>query len=327
MPTSAGVNTISTTNSTRWGPRLAALDVNLLVALDALLQDGSVTEAARRVGITQSAMSQRLARLREQFDDAILVRAGRGMAPTPFARRIQGRLRLAMRELEVVARERPVFDPATAERRFALATVDYLAMVWLPALQREIATQAPGVELAVRALEAGSIAGELERGVVDLYLGVQGAAERGLETRLLYREGFAVVTRAGHPLAASDGDIEAYVRWPHVHVSPRREAGSLVDRALGELGLGRRVAVEVPFFGLLPGLLADSELVATVPETVALRWAADPALRVAPAPVSLPRITICAAWHPTFAREPGLVWLRDLLVSVARDRRGAPVGR
>ncbi len=270
----------------RWGPKLAALDANLLVALDALLQDGGVTRAAHRVGITQSAMSQRLARLREQFDDPILVRAGRGMVPSPFAKRIQRRLRDACGALEAVVRDRPAFDPATARRRFVLATVDYLAMVVLPRLQGFVARAAPGVELAVRALEAGSVASELESGTSDLYLGVHGATERGLEARSV-----------------------------------------LVDRALADLGLDRRVAVEVPFFGLVPGLLGGSDLVATVPESIGRLFARQHGLSVLPPPVPLASAEICVAWHPTFDRDAGLRWLREAVVAIAREERPAIIPR
>ncbi|PKN57536.1 MAG: LysR family transcriptional regulator [Deltaproteobacteria bacterium HGW-Deltaproteobacteria-14] len=311
----------------RWGPKLAALDANLLVALDALLQDGGVTRAAHRVGITQSAMSQRLARLREQFDDPILVRAGRGMVPSPFAKRIQRRLRDACGALEAVVRDRPAFDPATARRRFVLATVDYLAMVVLPRLQGFVARAAPGVELAVRALEAGSVASELESGTSDLYLGVHGATERGLEARSVLRDPFVVVTRSGHPLADPAATVQDYVRWPHVHVSPRREGGSVVDRALADLGLDRRVAVEVPFFGLVPGLLGGSDLVATVPESIGRLFARQHGLSVLPPPVPLASAEICVAWHPTFDRDAGLRWLREAVVAIAREERPAIIPR
>ncbi len=118
---------MSAANDRRWTPKLAAIDANLLVALDALLQEVSVTRAARRMGVTQSAMSQTLSRLRSQLDDPLLVRAGRGMEPTPFVRRFAGRLRAAIAELEAVVHDRPAFDPVTTPRRFVVAMVDYLA--------------------------------------------------------------------------------------------------------------------------------------------------------------------------------------------------------
>lgn len=132
---------MSAANDRRWTPKLAAIDANLLVALDALLQEVSVTRAARRMGVTQSAMSQTLSRLRSQLDDPLLVRAGRGMEPTPFVRRFAGRLRAAIAELEAVVHDRPAFDPVTTPRRFVVAMVDYLA--WCSCLRSTSACRAP----------------------------------------------------------------------------------------------------------------------------------------------------------------------------------------
>lgn len=314
---------MSGANTNRWSSRLAALDANLLVALDALLEESNVTRAAARVGITQSAMSQTLARLRSQFDDPILVKVGRRMVPSPFAQRIQARLHRAVAELEAVVRDRPVFDPATASTRFAIAMVDYLAIVLFPQLREVVHTRAPEVGLAVHALGAGSATSLLEKGTVQLYVGVAGQTERGLATEPLFEDTFSVVVRAGHPLCARKVTARAYAAWPHIHVSPRREQGSIVSRALAEAGHSRRIAVEVPYFALVPALMANSDLVATVPNTIATRWQRDADLVLLPPPIALPTLAICMAWHKTFARDPAQIWLREI---VAREGASLRVG-
>lgn len=310
---------MSDANERRWASALAALDANLLVALDALVQESNVTRAARRVGITQSAMSQTLGRLRRQFDDPILVKVGRTMEPSPFARRISGRLHAAIGELEAVVRDRPTFDPNTATHRFVIATVDYLAMLHVPRLARLVATEAPGVRLAIHALDPESVTGRLAEGVAQLYLGVRGQTERALETEDLYEEELVILVRRDHPFAADPPSLEAYVEAEHVHVSPRREAGSIVARGLASTGHERRVAVEVPFFALLPDLLRASDLVATVPGRLARRFAEQLGFAVQPVPVELSRFDVCMAWHPTFAADPSLVWLREAVARVACD--------
>lgn len=314
---------MSAANDRRWTPKLAAIDANLLVALDALLQEVSVTRAARRMGVTQSAMSQTLSRLRSQLDDPLLVRAGRGMEPTPFARRIAGRLRAAIAELEAVVHDRPAFDPATTPRRFVVAMVDYLASVLLPPLHERVSSAAPGVDLAVHSLDGDTVSAKLEAGAVDLYVGVLGEAERGLESALLHRDPFRVVVRAGHPLLA-DPSAERYVAFGHVHVSPRRDSGSIVERALAEAGLERRIAAELPYFGLLPALLERSDLVATVPERLARLFRDQHGLALLHAPIPLPPIDVHLAWHPRFDGEPGSAWLRSQLEAV--DRADALAG-
>lgn len=303
---------MSDANERRWSAALAAFDANMLVALDALLQEANVTGAARRTGVSQSAMSQTLGRLRRQFDDPILVKVGRRMELSPFSSRIRGRLHAAITDLEAVVRDRPAFDPRSANRRFVVATVDYLGLLLVPSLHERVAADAPGVRLAIHALDAGSIAGRLAEGTIDLYVGVRGETERALQTQPLHEETLAVLVRADHDLAG-DTSLSAYAAAEHVHVSPRREAGSLVQRALSAAGYHHTVSVEVPFFALVPELLRRSELVATVPLRIAEHFARDGDLCVRPAPLELPSFEVCQAWHPTFATDPGLVWLRDAI--------------
>ena len=308
---------MSAANAKRWSTKLAALDANLLVALDALLQESNVTRAAARVGVTQSAMSQTLARLRAQFDDPILVKSGRRMVPSPFAERIQARLRRAVSELEAVVQDRPEFDARTASNRFVVAMVDYLALVLFPPLLEAVGEEAPGVDLAVHALDAGSIASRLEEGIVQLYVGVHGQSERVLAAQPLFDDPFTLVVRAGHPLSGEEVTLAAYAAAPHIHVSPRREQGSIVNRALKDAGYMRRVAVEVPYFALVPPLITSSDLVATVPQSIAEKWAHDEELVTLPLPITLPTLEICMAWHPTFSSDPAQAWLRDTMQRVA----------
>lgn len=310
---------MGTTNDKRWAAKLAALDANLLVALDALLQESNVTRAAQRVGVTQSAMSQTLGRLRHQFDDPILVKVGRRMEPSPFGLRIKSRLHAAVVELEAIVGDRPTFDEATATDRFVVAMVDYVSLVLFPALSRAVSARAPGVDLAVHALDSGSIAPQLQQGAVHLYVGVAGQTERALATEPLFADRMRVVVRRGHPLAEGEPSIGAYADAAHILVSPRREAGSIVSRALSATGRGRRVAIEVPYFSLVPELLEGSDLVATVPERIASLFARAHDVEVLAPPLALPDVEICMAWHPTFAADPARVWLRDIVSSVCRE--------
>lgn len=303
---------MSEANDRRWARSLAGLDANLLVALDALLTESNVTRAARRVGVTQSAMSQTLARLRRQFDDAILVRVGRNMEPTPFALRIRDRLRRGLAELEAVVQDRPAFDSSEASRRFVLAAVDYLGLVVVPPLQREIA-DAPGLRLGLHTLDEAPITSRLGEGVVDLYVGVAGATERALRTERLFDESLCVLLDAEHPQAAGELSLEVYGTLPHVHVSPRREAGSIVTRALTAAGLSRDVAIEIPYFGLVPSLLVGQPHVATVPQSLAAILAERHGLVTRAPPVALPTFEVCMAWHPAFEEDPALRWLRETM--------------
>lgn len=310
---------MSDPNERRWAPALAALDANLLVALDALVHESNVTRAARRIGVTQSAMSQTLGRLRRQFDDPILVKVGRRMEPSPFALRIKGRLHAAIGGLEAVVRDRPTFDPHTSTQRFVLATVDYLALLIVPELRKLVAAEAPGVRLAIQALDPESVTGRLAQGTTHLYVGVRSQTERALETRVLYPERLVMLVRRGHPFAGAPPSLDAFADAEHVHVSPRREAGSIVGRGLAASGHDRKVALEVPFFALLPDILSNSDLVATVPARIGDLFAREFEFVVQPIPLELPGFEVCMAWHPTFAADPALVWFRDAVGRVASD--------
>ncbi len=301
----------------RWAAKLAALDVNLLVALDALLQEGNVTRAAARVGVTQSAMSQTLGRLRTHFDDALLTRVGRQMEITPFARRIRTRLHAAIAELEAVVCDRPTFEPEAASRRFVIASVDYLSLLFVPSLQRIFSDSGPGLELAVYALDVGPISAPLQAGVADLYLGVQADSERGLNSTPLFQESFCLLVHSAHPLGGSELSVQDYADFPHVHVSPRRETGTVVGRALAALGLTRQVAVEVPYFSLVPALLQNSPLVATVPRSLGRLFAEQYGLCLLDPPLELPQISICMAWDRRFQQEPGHQWLRETVTQLS----------
>lgn len=287
------------------------------------LQESNVTRAAKRAGVTQSAMSQTLGRLRRQFDDPILVKSGRSMEPSPFGLRIKARLHHAVSELEAVVSDRPNYDPASATNRFVIATVDYLALLMTPALRRLLAEEAPNVALAIHALDAEAITSRLAEGLVHLYVGVRGQTERALTTHTLHRDELRVVMGRNHPLASASLTLETYASAAHVHVSPRRETASIVDRGLAAVGRSRTVAVEVPYFALVPGLLLASELIATVPGRIAAHFAHAYGLVVRPPPLEFAGFEVCMAWHPTFATDPAQLWLREAVARACKSAFGS----
>src|SRR5262245_48549584 len=179
----------------------ANFDLNLLKALDALLAERGVRRAAARCGMTQSGMSHALARLREQLDDPLLVRSGNDMLLSPRAERIGAAVRQSLVEIERVLNDRPLFDPAEAARAFTLACTDAAAVWILPELVRTLERSAPNVELRVVPLQLAAAAGQLERGEIDVALGVALAGSADLRRVRLYSEEFVAVVRRGHPAA------------------------------------------------------------------------------------------------------------------------------
>jgi len=301
---------------------ISAIDLNLLVALDALLVERSVTRAARRVGLTQPAMSHALGRLRALLDDAILVRSKSGMLPTARARALEEPIRRALREIEEALRAGPVFDPRTAERTFAIATSDYGELVVLPPLLERLAREAPRIDLRIHAVPE-DWATALEENVYDLVvIPNAGDTPAGIVRQKLFDETFVCVLRKGHP-ALRRFDLDTFVALPHVLIAPRGRLGGMVDEALAARGLGRRIALTVPHFLVAPLVIASSDLVLTLAERVARTFASMAPLDVRAPPIAVRGFAMYQAWHERRRGDPAHAWLRNLVAEVSgvRPRR------
>jgi DNA-binding transcriptional LysR family regulator len=306
---------------------LGALDLNLLVTLDALLVERNVTRAASRIGITQSAASHALARLRALTGDELLVRGSGGMTPTTRAEELAAPVRRVLADIAQMLAPARTFDPATATMRFAIGTTDYAELVMLPRLVARLAREAPGVELRARNIGADA-AGALAAGELDVALSpTRPADERsGIHARKLFDETFVCVVREGHPLARKRLTLARFAAASHALISPRGEEGGFVDDALARRGLRRRVAVAVPHFLVAPYVVASSDLVLTLARRVADLLAAPLRLAVlAPPPeLGVTGFTVSAMWHDRTHDDPARRWLREVLVQEARGRGRLP---
>jgi DNA-binding transcriptional LysR family regulator len=302
------------------GVHLGSFDLNLLVALDALLAERSVTRAAARVGITQSAMSHTLARLREQFDDEILVRGAGGMVPTTRAAALGEVVGKALGDIaRALSPPRP-FHPRTAEARVTIGTSDYAELVLLPQLCRRLADEAPGIDLRVLPVDA-EIGPPLSSGALDIVIAPLGEGDGGpgILARRLFEERFVCVVRRGHPLAHQRLTVARFAAASHALIAPRGKEGGFVDEALAKLGHKRRVAVAVPHFLIAPHLVAASDVILTLAERVA-RVLAEPLGLVVLAPpreLALRGFTMSAIWHERTQADPALSWVRGVLAEVA----------
>ena len=302
------------------GPSLGAVDLNLLVVLDAILAEGSVTRAARRVGLTQPAMSQALARLRKLFDDPLFVRTPRGMVATARAADLASPVRRALAEIDRALASRSTFDPRTAKRAFTLAALDYAELVILPPLLHRLARGAPGIDLRVRALRQVDIEEELETGTVDLGIAVLAPGdEPALYGQKLFGERFVCVARADYPKLGATLSLAEYAALDHALIAPRGRPGSVVDAELAKHGLARRVALVVPHFAVAPLVVARSDLVLTVPHHVARTFVDLLPLRIVPPPLDLPGFDVVQLWHERQQQDPAHVWLRGIVLDVCRS--------
>lgn len=283
-------------------------DLNLLVTLDVLLAEGSVARAAARLNLSPSAMSRALKRLRETTGDPLLVRAGRGLVPTPRAIELRERVGGLVAEAEAVLRPAAVLDLTRLQRTFTLRTSEGFVESYGTDLMARMVKEAPGVRLRfVQKPDRDST--PLREGTVDLETGVVGE-EMGPELRAqaLFRDRFIGVVRPGHALCRGEISPARYAAGRHVLVSRRGRDVGLVDQALQALGLAREVAVIVGGFSSALALVRGTDLVTAVPErhTVSLREG----LFGFPLPVLVPEVTVSLLWHPRLDADPAHRWLR-----------------
>ena len=301
---------------------LRSLDLNLLLSLDALLGERSVTRAAAKMNVTQSAMSHSLARLREMLGDELLVRASGEMVTTPRANDLAPSLRLAFEQLERAVAPKAPFDPKTSTARFAIGTGDYAELVLLPELFARLSKEAPHVDLRFHGYE--SVPERLASGALDLAIlpttpPIPGA---GLFSQRLFDERFVCVMSAKNPLAKKKLTLARYVEAVHALIAPRGEEGGQVDTALARLGKRRRVALTVPHFLVAPHVIASSNLIITLAERTALAFAEPLGLAIRPVPpeVGLGNFSMAYVAHERSRSDPAHRWFRELLVDVAKKR-------
>jgi DNA-binding transcriptional LysR family regulator len=304
--------------------RLAAVDLNLFVLFDALLEERSVTRAARRVGLSQSAASHALARLRELVGDELFVRGPRGMVPTARATSLAAPLRAALSAFGRALAAEPAFDPRSARRSFSVAGGDLSELVLFPPLFARLTELAPGVDLrALPALVDAAVA--LEAGEIDLAIAPSRSFGRSsaIAEQALFEDGFVCVTAAEHPLARGRLTLERYLGARHAVIAPRGRRGGIVDDRLAAMGRERRVVLTIPHFLAAPYVVAQSDLVLTLPARVARVLAPPLGLAVLRPPLEVPSFTMAMAWHRRTDDDAAQRWLRATLLEVARGVRPA----
>lgn len=290
-----------------------------LVTLDALLQTGSVTLASRRLGLSVPAVSHALARLRDDFGDALLVRAGRQMVLTPRALELREQVRQAVALAEQVFQPPVRFEPATESRTFVLAMTDYVMLVVGRALEQRLAASAPGVGLRISPNGLDD-AERLRTGELDLAIGIYGELHPELRTRPLLTDRFVCVVRRGHPATRDGGlSLETWLSMRHVQVAPRGQPGGYVDDLLASMGHTRMVARAVPYFHMAVGLVAESDYVLTVSERFARMASEWSGLQVFEPPVEMRPFTLSMVWHPRFDNDAGHSWLREQWLGAAQQ--------
>lgn len=289
-------------------------DFNLLVTLDVLLAEGSVARASRRLRLSPSAMSRALARLRVATGDPLLVRAGRGLVPTPRAQELRGRVGRLVHDVEAVLRPAEELDLMTLSRVFTLRTSEGFVDNFGAALLARTSKEAPGVRLHF-APKPNKDSAPLREGLVDLETGVvDHATAPELRVQALFRDRLVGVVRRGHPLTKGRLTVARYAAGQHILVSRRGLEHGPIDEALKELGVERAIATVVGGFATALSLARNSDLIASVPErhTGNLRGG----LHTFALPVAIPPFTVSMLWHPRLDADAAHRWLRGCVKEV-----------
>jgi DNA-binding transcriptional LysR family regulator len=289
------------------------LDLNLLRVFDALLQDGSVTAASERLHLSIPATSRALSRLRRAMGDPILVRAGRGMVPTPFALRTAPRVRSLLDEASALISADRELAIGDLERTFTIRINDGVAATLATAAVEATAAVAPGVVLRFVA-EGSESAEALRDGSVDLDIGAGEMTAPDIRSTLLYRERVVAIVRADSPLGRARRPTLAHLcRYPHVSASRRGRTRGPLDDVLETEGLQRRVAAVVPTSAVSAFLVASSDYIGLVPQRLAEQYGRSLGIRWFPIPADLPEIEVRQLWHARLDADPAQRWLRDTI--------------
>lgn len=301
------------------------LDLNLLVTLEALLVEQNVTKAAARLHLSQPAVSAQLSRLRDVFDDPLLIPAHRGMTPTAKAVELLDPLRQALDQVRAAVATHRNFDPAKARLTIAIACTDYLQAAVVKPLAMELRTRAPGVRVALRTLDMPQLEAQMARGDVDLALMTPQAAPPSLRSRHLFDERYVLIGRRNHPRLRDGITVEEFARLEHVIVSLRGgDFVTPVDNALAALGHRRHVVLSAISFLIVPEIVSQSDFVALVPERL-VHDRAD-RLQLIDCPFPMEGFAVGMVWHERGHGHSGQRWIREAIVSLinAQTREGLP---
>jgi DNA-binding transcriptional LysR family regulator len=305
---------------------LQKVDLNLLLAFDALMQDGNLTRAGFRLGMSQPSMSHALGRLRKLWGDPLFVRIPSGMEPTPFALQISVAVSEGLALLQGALAVEAVFDPKTCKRTFQILMSDIGELVYLPRLITKLKTAAPEVNLRILQLPRESYQDAFNSGDVDLAIGYLPALKAGFYQQRLFVDSYICIARKGHPRVKGALTLEQFTNESHILVEPagsrystasqQSSTTTFIERHLSEQGLSRRVALRVPHFMVVPGIVQHTDLLATVPGSVMAHLKPMPNVQLLPPPLATPSYEIRQFWHQRSHHDLANQWLRRTMAEL-----------
>lgn len=295
---------------------LTEIQLNQLRLVDALLANASISEAAEKIGMSQSAASHALARLRTELNDPIFIRTANGMQPTPYGARLAGSVKEALALLRGGLEQQPNFVPQSSTHTFTVIMSEVSQTLYLSKLVTRLAKEAPGTSVRIAPVPQKAPHLELESGEVDLAVGTFTQFIAGCRQKRVYREQYACIARAGHPIFAEGMTPNAFSESSHVIVDPTGYVHEQLSPILKHQGLARSAKVHVPTFHSVPEVVANTDLIAVMPKTLADFYATLLPLLVMPLPIAIPSYGVTMFWHERFHRDPKNRWLRNVFIDL-----------
>jgi DNA-binding transcriptional LysR family regulator len=298
---------------------LAGIDLNLLVVFDTLMTERQVTRAGERIGLSQPATSNALARLRSLTKDDLFVRSGGKLHPTPVAIALAQQIQPALSQIQTALATAQPFDPLTSDRVFSIGMSDHVEFVLLPRLLEKLETTSPHVKIQVRSGNRQQLLARLDNGEIDLMCGLFPDKIAWHEQQLLFREQFVCVCRQDHPSIGDSLSLEEYLNANHLLVSVQEDMVGRVDYLLAQQNLTRNIAVSTPHFLVAPSILARTNLIVTLVQRVAQEFAPTLNLKILPCPLPLEGFSVFMRWHQSMRDRTTNSWLRGIISEVAMD--------
>lgn len=296
---------------------ISRIDLNLLLVFHALIEEGSVTAAAKRLKSSQPTVSYSLKKLRNLFNDELFVRHGSGMKPTQLAERLGPTINQVVRLIHDDIMIERSFTPSKTERNFSICLSDIGELVFLPPIVKRLETEAPNAHLRSLSIAHEELYERLADGTADMAIGFfPDLSREDIIQQTLFRHPFTCIARAGNPLIDGDLTMETFLAAGHVVVSEKGRSQEIAEHEMTRMGLKRRVALQTPHFMSAPFIVSNSDLLAIVPRAVGQAYERRLNLQMLKPPFELPVIELNQFWHRRVHRDPAIIWLRNLIAEL-----------
>ncbi len=294
---------------------LGGIDLNLLPVFEAVYRERNLTRAGEHLGLTQSAVSHALGRLRKLLGDSLFVRTGGEMAPTPRSVAIYASLEPSLAGIRTLLEEPAPFDPATAKKNIRLSMSDYCEMVILPPLMHHLSREAPGIRIEISPMPSDKTQVGLETGEFELAVGHREVGP-GIFRRHLFDDDFQCMVHNSHPVITGTLSLDDYLAQPHAIFSPRAKGDVIIEKTLSRMGYQRNVALRVPHILIIPKILETTGMIVTLPRRLAYAFENISAFRLFAPPIDLPALSIMLYWHERMNGDPANRWLRKTIAEL-----------